>query len=226
MCGRFVQFSSLRTLEKYFNIQTAPDNIVPSYNIAPTQQVLAIVKSDDYQLQKFYWGLVPSWAQNLSGASRLINARVETLATKPSFRAAFKRRRCLILADGFYEWKGEKGHKQPWFIALPSDQPLAFAGLWEIWKDRQAPPDQSDYRSCTIITTEASESLRDIHHRMPVILKPEAHEKWLDPQNQDVHQIESILQTNIVREFKRYPVSKRINRIQNNSADNIEPQED
>ncbi len=226
MCGRFVQFSSLRTLEKYFNIQTAPDNIVPSYNIAPTQQVLAIVKSDDYQLQKFYWGLVPSWAQNLSGASRLINARVETLATKPSFRAAFKRRRCLILADGFYEWKGEKGHKQPWFIALPSNQPLAFAGLWEIWKDRQAPPDQSDYRSCTIITTEASESLRDIHHRMPVILKPEAHEKWLDPQNQDVHQIESILQTNIVREFKRYPVSKRINRIQNNSADNIEPQED
>ncbi len=226
MCGRFVQFSSLRTLEKYFNIQTAPDNIVPSYNIAPTQQVLAIVRSDDYQLQKFYWGLVPSWAQNLSGASRLINARVETLATKPSFRAAFKRRRCLILADGFYEWKGEKGHKQPWFIALPSDQPLAFAGLWEIWKDRQAPPDQSDYRSCTIITTEASESLRDIHHRMPVILKPEAHEKWLDPQNQDVHQIESILQTNIVREFKRYPVSKRINRIQNNSADNIEPQED
>lgn len=226
MCGRFVQFSSLRTLEKYFNIQTAPDNIVPSYNIAPTQQVLAIVKSDDYQLQKFYWGLVPSWAQNLSGASRLINARVETLATKPSFRAAFKRRRCLILADGFYEWKGEKGHKQPWFIALPSDQPLAFAGLWEIWKDRQAPPDQSDYRSCTIITTEASESLRDIHHRMPVILKPEAYEKWLDPQNQDVHQIESILQTNIVREFKRYPVSKRINRIQNNSADNIEPQED
>ncbi|UCG08854.1 MAG: SOS response-associated peptidase [Desulfobacterales bacterium] len=226
MCGRFVQFSSLRILEKYFNIQTAPDNIVPSYNIAPTQQVLAIVKSDDYQLQKFYWGLVPSWAQNLSGASRLINARVETLATKPSFRAAFKRRRCLILADGFYEWKGEKGHKQPWFIALPSDQPLAFAGLWEIWKDRQAPPDQSDYRSCTIITTEASESLRDIHHRMPVILKPEAHEKWLDPQNQDVHQIESILQTNIVREFKRYPVSKRINRIQNNSADNIEPQED
>lgn len=226
MCGRFVQFSSLRTLEKYFNIQTAPDNIVPSYNIAPTQQVLAIVRSDDYQLQKFYWGLVPSWAQNLSGASRLINARVETLATKPSFRAAFKRRRCLILADGFYEWKGEKGHKQPWFIALPSDQPLAFAGLWEIWKDRQAPPDQSDYRSCTIITTEASESLRDIHHRMPVILKPEAYEKWLDPQNQDVHQIESILQTNIVREFKRYPVSKRINRIQNNSADNIEPQED
>lgn len=226
MCGRFVQFSSLRTLEKYFNIQTAPDNIVPSYNIAPTQQVLAIVRSDDYQLQKFYWGLVPSWAQNLSGASRLINARVETLATKPSFRAAFKRRRCLILADGFYEWKGEKGHKQPWFIALPSDQPLAFAGLWEIWKDRQAPPDQSDYRSCTIITTEASESLRDIHHRMPVILKPEAYEKWLDPQKQDVHQIESILQTNIVREFKRYPVSKRINRIQNNSADNIEPQED
>lgn len=226
MCGRFVQFSSIRTLENYFNIQTAPDDVVPSYNIAPTHKIPVIVKKEGYHLQKMYWGLVPSWSKNLSGASRLTNARAETVAIKPSFRAAFKKRRCLIPADGFYEWKGEKGGKQPWFISSLSGQPLAFAGLWEIWKDKQALPDQSDYRSCTIITTAASKSVQDIHHRMPVILQPEAYDKWLDPQNQDVQQLESILQTKIIREFKSHPVSKLVNRVQNNSPANIEPQED
>ena len=226
MCGRFVQFSSIRTLENYFNIQTAPEEIEPSYNIAPTQKIPVIVKKEDYQLQRMYWGLVPSWAKNLSSASRLTNARAETVATKPSFRAAFKKRRCLIPADGFYEWKGEKGNKQPWFISLPSGQPFAFAGLWEIWKDKQALPDQPDYRSCTIITTEASKSVQDIHHRMPVILQPEAYDEWLDPENQDVQQLESILQTRLIREFKSHPVSKLVNRVQNNSPTNIEPQED
>lgn len=226
MCGRFVQFSSIRTLENYFNIQTAPDDVVPSYNIAPTHKIPVIVKKEGYHLQRMYWGLVPSWSKNLSGASRLTNARAETVAIKPSFRAAFKKRRCLIPADGFYEWKGEKGGKQPWFISSLSGQPLAFAGLWEIWKDKQALPDQSDYRSCTIITTAASKSVQDIHHRMPVILQPEAYDKWLDPQNQDVQQLESILQTKIIREFKSHPVSKLVNRVQNNSPANIEPQED
>ena len=226
MCGRFVQFSSIRTLENYFNIQTTPNEVVPSYNIAPTQKIPVIVKKEDYHLQRMYWGLVPSWAKNLSSASRLTNARAETVATKPSFRAAFKKRRCLIPADGFFEWKGEKGKKQPWFISLPSGQPFAFAGLWEIWKGKQALPDQSDYRSCTIITTEASKSVQDIHHRMPVILQPEAYDKWLDPDNQDVKQLESILQTKLIREFKSHPVSKLVNRVQNNSPTNIEPQAD
>jgi len=226
MCGRFVQFSSIRTLEDYFNIRTAPDEVVASYNIAPTQKIPVIVKKEDYHLQKMHWGLVPSWAKNLSGASRLINARAETVATKPSFRAAFKKRRCLIPTDGFYEWKGEKGGKQPWFISLPSGQPFAFAGLWEVWKDKEALPDQPDYRSCTIITTEASKSVQDIHHRMPVILQPEAYDRWLDPEYQDVQQLESILQTKLIREFKSHPVSKLVNRVQNNSPTNIEPQED
>ena len=226
MCGRFVQFSSIRTLEYYFKIQTAPDEVVPSYNIAPTQKIPVIVKKEDYHLQKMHWGLVPSWAKDLSGASRLINARAETVATKPSFRAAFKNRRCLIPTDGFYEWKGEKGKKQPWFISLPSGQPFAFAGLWEVWKDKQALPDQPDYKSCTIITTAASKSVQDIHHRMPVILQPETYDEWLDPENQDVQQLESILQTKLIREFKRHPVSKLVNRVQNNSPANIEPQDE
>ncbi len=226
MCGRFVQFSSLRTLEKYFDFTSAPDDITPNYNLAPTQVVPAIVQHDDYRLENLYWGLVPSWAKNLSGASRLINARAETVAQKPSFRAAFKRRRCLILADGFYEWHGEKGHKQPWYLTLPVDQPFAFAGLWETWTGRQTPAPQSEYRSCTIITTEASESVRDIHHRMPVILQPDAYAKWLNPDNQDVQQLESILHTAHIQELKRYPVSKRVNRVQNNSPANIQPRND
>ena len=224
MCGRFVQFSSLRTLEKYFDFTSAPEDIAPNYNIAPTQNVLAIVQHGDYRLEHLHWGLVPSWAKNLSGVSRLINARAETVAKKPSFRAAFKRRRCLILADGFYEWHGEKGHKQPWYLTLPADQPFAFAGLWETWKGRQSPAPQSEHRSCTIITTEASESVKHIHHRMPVILQPEACAKWLNPANQGVQQLESILLTEHIRELRCYPVSKRVNRVQNNSPANIEPQ--
>ena len=223
MCGRFVQFSSLRTLEKYFDFTSAPDDITPSYNLAPTQIVLALIQHGDLRLEKFHWGLVPSWAKNLSAASRLINARAETVAKKPSFRAAFKRRRCLILADGFYEWHGEKGHKQPWYLTLPQEQPFAFAGLWETWRGGQSREPQSEHRSCTIITTEASESVRDIHHRMPVILQPGAHARWLNPDNQDIEQLEAILHSEHIRELKRYPVSKRVNRVQNNSPANIEP---
>ena len=223
MCGRFVQFSSLRTLEKHFNFQVEPADVSANYNVAPTQKVLALIQREQYQLENLHWGLVPSWAKSLSGASRMINARAETVATKPSFRAAFKRRRCLILADGFYEWRGEKGQKQPWFITVQADQPMAFAGLWEIWKSRSAAVQQSDYRSCTIITTEASESVRDIHHRMPVILQPKAYAKWLDPENQDAQDLEAILQTKHISELKSYPVSKQVNRVQNNSPSNIEP---
>jgi len=224
MCGRFVQFSSLRTLEKYFNFQAGPADITASYNIAPTQKVPVLIQREEYHLENIHWGLVPSWAKNLSGASRLINARAETAATKPSFRAAFKRRRCLILADGFYEWHGEKGQKQPWFITTPVDQPIAFAGLWEVWKSRDSATQQTDYRSCTIITTEASESVRDIHHRMPVILQSDAYARWLDPENQNVQDLESILQTENISELKSYPVSKQVNRVQNNTPSNIKPQ--
>jgi putative SOS response-associated peptidase YedK len=223
MCGRFVQFSSLRTLEEYFNVQSGPTDIVANYNVAPTQKVLAVIHGKQFQLEYFHWGLVPSWAKNLSGASRLINARAETVATKPSFRAAFKRRRCLILADGFYEWQGEKGHKQPWFISLSTDEPLAFAGLWETWKHTDTTAGQDDYRSCTIITTEASQSVRDIHHRMPAILRPDAFARWLNPENQDKQALEAILHTENISELKSHPVSKQVNRVQNNSPSNIEP---
>ena len=153
MCGRFVQFSSLRTLESYFQIDSAVETIRSSYNIAPTQEVLAIDHQNERRLEKFRWGLVPSWSKDLKAASRLINARSETASQKPSFRAAFKRRRCLIVADGFYEWHGEKGHKQPFFITLPANRPFGFAGLWETWRCTGAADTEPIYKSCTILTT-------------------------------------------------------------------------
>ena len=223
MCGRFVQFSSLRTLETYFPIDSIAGDVVANYNVAPTQEVLAIIHQNDRRLEKLRWGLVPSWAKNLTAASRLINARAETVAQKPSFRAAFKRRRCLIMADGFYEWQGEKGSKQPYFIALPSKRPFAFGGLWETWKSKEASDDDPVYKSCTILTTAASESVQIIHHRMPVIFQPEAYDDWLNPKIQEADRLEDVLQNHLVRNMQYYPVSKLVNRVQNNSAENITP---
>jgi putative SOS response-associated peptidase YedK len=223
MCGRFVQFSSLRTLEAHFPIDSIAGDLSASYNVAPTQEVLAIIHQDGRRLEKLRWGLVPSWAKDLSGASRLINARAETAAQKPSFRAAFKRRRCLVMADGFYEWQGEKGSKQPYFFTLPSKRPFAFGGLWETWQSKDAADDAPAYKSCTILTTAASDSIQAIHHRMPVILQPEAYDDWLDPQIHDADRLVVILQDHLVREMQYYPVSKRANRVQNNSPENINP---
>jgi putative SOS response-associated peptidase YedK len=151
----------------------------------------------------------------------MINARVETVASKPSFRNAFKKRRCLILADGFYEWKGTKGQKQPMYITLPDGEPFAFAGLWETWNPKDDPKDI--YKSCAIITVESSESVREIHHRMPAILKPENYDTWLDPSNQDFKELENILQTEIVTELVSHAVAKNVNSVKNNEPSNIIP---
>jgi putative SOS response-associated peptidase YedK len=223
MCGRFVQFSSLRTLESIFPIDSVAGEVRANYNAAPTHEVLAIIHQNDHRLEYLHWGLVPFWAKDLSAASRLINARSETVAQKPSFRTAFRRRRCLIIADGFYEWQGEKGGKQPYFIALPSKSPFAFAGLWETWRPKNAPEDAPVYKSCTILTMAASGSMRELHHRMPVILQPDAYEEWLDPENQKSDSLENLLQNQHVRKMNYYPVSKLVNRVQNNSAACIEP---
>jgi putative SOS response-associated peptidase YedK len=223
MCGRFVQFSSLRTLESIFPIDSVAAEVSANYNAAPTQEILAIIYRNGRRLEYLHWGLVPFWAKDLSGASRLINARSETAAQKPSFRTAFRRRRCLIMADGFYEWQGKKGSKQPYFIVLPSKTPFAFAGLWETWRPRDAAEDDPSYKSCTILTMEASESMRGLHHRMPVILQPEAYPEWLDPENQKADKLENLLQNQHVREMHYYPVSKLVNRVQNNSTACIEP---
>ena len=218
MCGRFVGFRKIEELVKFFPIDVADVERDPNYNVAPTQEGISIVRYDDQNhLEKLYWGLVPFWAKDKSIGNRLINARSETASSKPSFRAAFKKRRCLILADGFYEWKGDKGQKQPMFMTLPGGDPFAFAGLWEIWDKEDSP-----YRSCTILTREASESVMPIHNRMPVILEQEAYEPWLNPDNEDVDGLRDILHNQIHTELKAIPVSKQVNSVKNNSPENIQ----
>lgn len=222
MCGRFVGFRSLHELKKTFPIDTAACEVAQNYNVAPSQEVLAIIKYEkENWLEKLHWGLVPFWAKDISIGNRMINARAETIDSKPSFRDAFKKRRCLIPADGFYEWKGPKGQKQPIFITLPESKPFAFAGLWETWHKKDDP--DTIYKSCTIITTEASDSVRRIHHRMPAILKPEMYESWLDPLNQNINELKNILQTGIVTELVGRAVSKNVNSVKNNEPSNIIP---
>jgi putative SOS response-associated peptidase YedK len=167
MCGRFVGFRKLEELKQYFPIDQSNCEATANYNVAPTQEILAIARLDGANvLDKYHWGLVPFWAKDTAISYKMINARSETVASKPSFREAFKKRRCLILSDGFYEWKGRKGQKQPVFITTPDASPFAFAGLWEIWHDKQN--QDTTYRSCTIITREAVGAVRELHHRMPM----------------------------------------------------------
>jgi putative SOS response-associated peptidase YedK len=221
MCGRFVGFRKLEELKKYFPIDKADNDIIQNYNVAPSQEVFSIIKVEGLNtLERLHWGLVPFWAKDKSIGNKLINARAETVSSKPSFRDAFKKRRCLILADGYYEWKGTKGMKQPYFITLPDETPFAFAGLWEVWDNKG----QNDtvYRSCTIITTEASESIRDIHHRMPVVLEPNVYEAWLDRQNQNAGELQNIIEINIVRDFINRPVDKGVNSVRVNKPSNIQ----
>ena len=222
MCGRFVGFRSLHELKKTFPIDKATCEVTENYNVAPSQEVLAIIKYENENwLEKLHWGLVPFWAKDISIGNKLINARAETIASKPSFRNAFKKRRCIIPADGFYEWKGPKGQKQPIFITLPESKPFAFAGLWETWHKKDDP--DTMYKSCTIITTEASDSVREIHHRMPAILTPEMYESWLDPLNQNINELKHILKTGIVTKLKSHAVSKNVNSVKNNEPSNIIP---
>ena len=222
MCGRFVGFRSLEELKENFPIDKADCEVTASYNVAPSQEILAIINmAGENRLDKFHWGLVPFWAKDISIGNRMINARSETIAEKPSFRNAFKKRRCLILADGFYEWKGEKGHKQPMFITLPDRKPFAFAGLWETWNNKSGSAPL--YKSCTIITTQASETFSEIHHRMPVILKSEFYEPWLDSQNHDLDALKSILKNEFLTDLVSYPVSKQVNSASHNNPSCIEP---
>ena len=219
MCGRFVRHSSMDLIERTFNVDVSGIDIAASYNVAPTQLVLGVVGSQPRILQQFHWGLVPFWSKDKSIGARMINARSETVAEKPSFRNAFKKRRCLIIADGYFEWKGPKGQKQPYYFSLPDQKPFGFAGLWETWKD----PESGEYRSCSIITTAASDAIKDIHNRMPVILTPAIHDAWLDPGNQDTAALQKMLSKNIYREFMRTPVSKNVNNVRNNDPQNILP---
>jgi putative SOS response-associated peptidase YedK len=220
MCGRFVGYRGIAELKDVFPIDLVETEVSPNYNVAPTQNVLSIIRRDDLNvLTGLHWGLVPFWAKDTKIGYRMINARAETVASKPAFRNAFKKRRCLIPADGFYEWKGKAGKKQPMYITLPDENPFAFAGLWELWdKNGEA---EKPLMSCTLLTTDASPSIEDIHNRMPVILKSAAYQRWLDQEETEVD-LDNILDKMIHKDFTSRPVSKAVNSVKNNSPELIQ----
>ncbi|MEX0923341.1 MAG: SOS response-associated peptidase [Rhodovibrionaceae bacterium] len=219
MCGRFTQTSTLAELQKLFAFEEQP-NLAPRANVAPTQDIGIIRLENDGKThwRSARWGLIPAWAKDLSIGAKTINARAETLAEKPAFREAFARRRCLIPADGFYEWKSDSGGKQPYRITLSDGRPFAFAGLWEVWRD---PAEDRRIESCSIVTTEAAPAIREIHHRMPVILEGAAAAVWLEPEAETA-KLQALLAP-YAGELRASPVSQAVNRVANDSLDLLKP---
>lgn len=224
MCGRFTLTIDPGHLQQAFPWAIIPDDLTPRYNIAPSQPIAVIPNTGDNTLSLYRWGLIPSWSKDPSIGDRMINARSETLSEKPSFRNVYRRRRCLILSDGFYEWKqipGSKG-KQPVFVCFKDKRPFAFAGLWELWNS----PDGSEVRSCTIITTRPNSLLEPIHNRMPVILPSEIYSDWLSPEDRQSTQLNHLLVPYPSSEMVAFPVSRKVNSPQFDSPDLIIPVDD
>lgn len=221
MCGRFTLFLDADDLREELELNAIPVDWAPRYNVAPTQAVLAVTDATARSASWMRWGLVPSWAKDLSIGSRLINARAETLAEKPSFRAAFARRRCLIPANGFYEWQKAKtgrGKSQPYFISLRDGRPFAFAGLWELWRS----PEGEEVKSCTLITTTPNERVAEIHDRMPVILNGESMWNWLTWSN--LAQLGGLLAPYPAEEMQAVPVGRGVNDPNLDAPQLISPQ--
>lgn len=221
MCGRFTLTVDPAELRDAFGDASFPTQFSPRFNIAPSQPVLAIPNDGAHKADFFMWGLIPSWAKDPAIGNRLINARAETLAEKPSFRGSFKYKRCLILADGFYEWQKQPGTKTkvPHFIHMKDRRPFAFAGLWDNWTS----PDGSQVRSCTIVTTEPNELMAALHNRMPVILQPADYERWLDPAPQTPDNLNPLLKPFPADAMSAYPVSTLVNSPANDRAELVVP---
>lgn len=219
MCGRFTLTSDLDRLEERFAFRAAASSYAPRYNIAPTQPVLAVIDAEERRAELLRWGLIPSWAKEASIGDRMINARAETVAEKPSFRRALQKRRCLVLADGFYEWKKEGKKKTPMYIALKPHEPFGFAGLWETWRA----PDGETIHSCTIITTTPNSLMEPIHNRMPVILPKEQEALWLDRTIEDPAILTPVLLPYPAAAMEAYAVSPFVNSPRNDTLSCIEP---
>ncbi|MDZ4826893.1 MAG: SOS response-associated peptidase [Actinomycetota bacterium] len=222
MCGRYVQASSPTLLAAHFGIEEIripepkpDDEPYPQYNVAPRSEMpIVAVSSGRRVLDRVRWGLVPYWADDIKIGDRQINARAESVATKPAFRRAFEKRRCIVPADGFYEWQAIEGRKQkqPWFIHRTDGEPFAFAGLWERWGE-------DDLRTFAIITTEANDTLTPIHHRMPVVLPESQWDRWLDPAFRDTAALQDVLVPLPDAEVEAWPVSTLVNKADNDTPD-------
>lgn len=222
MCGRFTLTATFEEIINRFDIQSFLDeeNYAPSYNIAPSQSVLAVINDGkSNRMGWLKWGLVPPWAKDASIGNKMINARAETLSEKPSFRTAFKKKRCLVIADSFYEWKRHADQsKTPMRIKLKSNDLFAMAGIWEAWKS----PEGKTLYTCSVITTRPNELMKDIHDRMPVILKPEDEKTWLDTSFSDSNDINKLLVPFDETLMETYAVSSLVNSPRNNSVELIQ----
>ena len=226
MCGRYVSATPPDQIAAYFDAEAPEALLSPSYNVAPTSDVYAVLSDGTTRhVDAFHWGLVPLWAKDPKIGSKMINARAETLAEKNAYKSAFKRRRCLIPADGFYEWRKDpnaptKAKKQPYFIHSPDGEPYAFAGLWEVWRGPNK--DQEPLRSCTIITTTPNEPMAAIHDRMPVILPRSAWDTWLDREIDDLELLGKLLVPAAPEVTTMHTVSTDVNNVRNNDAHLVE----
>jgi putative SOS response-associated peptidase YedK len=221
MCGRFTLRTPTREIAEALGLSAIPD-LPARYNIAPTQSVAAVRldASRRRQLVWLQWGLVPSWADDPAMGNRMINARGESVAAKPAFRQAFQRRRCLVVADGFFEWQQGPRGKQPYYIRLQDDRPFGLAGLWERWqRGEQA------LESCTIITTEPNALMQPIHDRMPVILAPEDYSRWLDPAVPANQELQALLRPYPADRMEAYPVSSLVNNPRHDVAACVQRQQ-
>ncbi|OHB81514.1 MAG: hypothetical protein A2V98_01305 [Planctomycetes bacterium RBG_16_64_12] len=222
MCGRFTLRAPASVVAAQFGLFEMPP-FTPRFNIAPTQPV-AVVRACpegpglERELAWLRWGLIPSWAKDPAIGNRMINARAETAAEKPAYRAAFRHRRCLVVADGFYEWQRTGGRKQPYFIRMRDDRPFAFAGLWESWHG----PEEGPLESCTLLTTEPNELLEPIHNRMPVILAADDYRQWLDPTIQKPEAVAMLLRPLPAEGMTSYPVTTYVNSPTRDDAQCIE----
>ena len=221
MCGRFTLTVDPSELQEAFEHYSFPKKFAPRFNISPTQPVLAIPNDAKNKADFFLWGLIPSWSKDPTIASKLINARGETIAEKPSFRGGFKYKRCLIPVDGFYEWKANSNQKTktPYFIHMKDRSPFAFAGLWDEWHS----PDGDSIRTCTIITTEPNELMSSLHNRMPVILDSKDYDKWLDPTPQTPENLLHLIKPFRADKMSAYPVSTLVNKPSNDVPECVVP---
>ena len=215
MCGRFTQKGSFKNLAELLGLPIPP-TLAPRYNIAPSQRIACVRTSPQSTTREcvdLKWGLVPSWAKDPSIGNKMINARAETVAEKPSFRKAFKQQRCMVLADGFYEWKREGNAKQPYYIRFKDQRPFCFAGLWERWENGTDGP----LETCAMLTIGPNAVMEPIHHRMPVILQEHDYETWLDQNIQNPQALSSLLQPYPPAEMEAFPVSAIVNNPKNDN---------
>jgi putative SOS response-associated peptidase YedK len=225
MCGRFVSASPPDQIARYFDAVDDGEHLLEAnYNVAPTQDVYAVlVDGGVRRLEALHWGLVPFWAKDPSVGNRMINARAESLATKNAYRKAFRKHRCIIPADGFYEWKAMPGQKrkQPMYISRPDGDPMAFAGLWEVWRNPSSPGEE--LHSCTVITGAANERMAEVHDRMPIMLPPSTWKTWLDPEVQDVDLLGKFLVPAPSELIELRPVSTEVNNVGNTGPQLLDP---